>query len=90
EELWKQLGHKSDLSEASWPEADSSLLVDETVIIAIQVNGKMRGKIEVAKDQDKELVEKEALSQDNVIRALDGKAPKKVIVVPNRIVNIVA
>ncbi len=89
EELWLNLGHSTKLTETQWPEADPSLLVDETVTIAIQVNGKMRAKIDMAKDEEKTLVEEMALAQDNVIRALEGKSPKKVIVVPNRIVNIV-
>ncbi|WP_420548476.1 leucine--tRNA ligase [Curvivirga sp.] len=89
-ELWHALGHSDDLTDVAWPQAEKSMLVDESVTIAIQVNGKMRAKIDVAKDAANSLVEEAALAQDNVQRALDGKTPKKVIVVPNRIVNIVA
>jgi leucyl-tRNA synthetase len=64
--------------------------VSDSVTIAIQVNGKRRGEITMAKDADAAAVEAAALADDGVIRALDGKPPKKVIVVPNRIVNIVA
>ena len=90
EELWVQLGHENGLGSQPWPVADSSLIVDELVTIAIQVNGKMRGKIEVPADSDNSVVEEAALAVDNVQRSLDGKPPRKVIVVPNRIVNIVA
>ena len=73
-----------------WPEADSSLLVDNTVTIAVQVNGKRRGEIEVEKSADPGEIEKIALASPDVTSFLDGKIIKKVIVVPGRIVNIVA
>ena len=90
EELWQQLGHDNSLINQPWPVADASLIVDEMVTIGVQVNGKMRAKIEMPLDSDNSAVEETALAQDNVQRALDGKAPRKVIVVPNRIVNVVA
>ena len=90
EEIWAKLGHETLLVESSWPEADMTLVVDETVKIGVQVNGKLRGTIEVARDADKADVEAQALAEANVTRFLDGKTPKKVIVVPNRIVNVVA
>jgi leucyl-tRNA synthetase len=77
------------LIDAPWPEVDASLLVDSTVLIPVQVNGKKRAEITVAKDAPNDLVEREALSQDAVARMLEGKPPKKVVIVPNRIVNVV-
>jgi leucyl-tRNA synthetase len=90
EELWKQLGHKTPLVETAWPEADQTLLVDATVTVAVQVNGKLRATIVLPRDADKAEAEKAALADANVVRTLGGKPPKKVIVVPNKIVNIVA
>jgi len=89
-ELWAELGHDSVLCEVSWPAADKSLLVEDSVIVPIQINGKRRDQLEIPKDMDKGEVEKLALASEKVQAALDGKAPKKVIVVPNRIVNVVA
>lgn len=90
EELWHQLDHETKLTDQPWPEADKSLIVDDMVTIGVQVNGKLRATIELPRDIDKQEAEKVALAEENVIRALDGKEPRKVIVVPNRIVNVVA
>ena len=89
EELWQMLGGKGLVINAPWPVADEAMLVDDTVTLPIQVNGKRRAEISVPKDMDKAEVEKQALSTDAVIKALDGAQPKKVIVVPGRIVNVV-
>jgi leucyl-tRNA synthetase len=89
EEVWSMLGGEGLVINAAWPRADPALLVDEEVTMPIQVNGKRRAEISVAKDMPKEEVEKLALAQDAVVRALDGASPKKVIVVPGRIVNVV-
>ena len=89
EEVWSMLGGEGLVINASWPKADPALLVDDEVTMPIQVNGKRRAEISVAKDMPKEEVEKLALAQDAVVRALDGASPKKVIVVPGRIVNVV-
>jgi leucyl-tRNA synthetase len=89
EELWSLLGHEGLIATAPWPVADEAMLVDDTITMPIQVNGKRRAEISVPKDMDKAEVEKTALSNDAVVRALDGAAPKKVIVVPGRIVNVV-
>jgi len=89
EELWQMLGHEGLITAAAWPQADEALLVDETIVMPIQINGKRRAEISVPADMDKSEVEKTALAVDAVIRALDGAAPKKVIVVPGRIVNVV-
>ena len=89
EECWAALGHETPISSSPWPVADRSLIVENTVTLPIQVNGKRRGEIVVARDADAKAVEAAALADESVQRALDGKAPKKVIVVPGRIVNVV-
>ena len=91
EALWQELGRGDVLvADTAWPEADPAYLVDDLVTIAVQVNGKLKGTIELPKDCDKDNAEDAALSLDKVRSALDGKPPRKVIVVPNRIVNVVA
>ena len=90
EEMWEQLGHKTLVSEQAWPKADPAYLINDTVTIAVQVNGKLRATITLARDLPVPEVEAAALADEGVKRALDNKAPKKVIVVPNRIVNVVA
>jgi leucyl-tRNA synthetase len=90
ESCWEALGHKPFLAMEPWPKADPALLAADSVTIAVQVNGKLRGTISVPPGSAKEAVEKLALALDAVVRILNGKTPKKVIVVPNRIVNIVA
>jgi len=89
EELWQQLGYETLLAEQPWPKADPALLVDDSVTIAIQVNGKLRAKVTMPRDADEAALRQVAVEQDNVQRALGEKEPRKVIVVPNRIVNIV-
>jgi leucyl-tRNA synthetase len=89
EDLWSMLGQDGLVATAKWPVADPAMLVDDTITMPIQINGKRRAEIEVPKDMDKAEVEKAALSNDAVIRSLDGAQPKKVIVVPGRIVNVV-
>jgi leucyl-tRNA synthetase len=89
ESCWQALGHTRLVAETSWPKHDSALTVSNSVTLPIQVNGKRRGEITMAKDADAKTVEAAALADEGVIRALEGKTPKKVIVVPNRIVNIV-
>jgi len=89
EEIWALLGGEGLISQAPWPVADEAMLVEESVTMPIQINGKRRGEIDVPKDMDKAEVEKRALATEAVQRALDGAQPKKVIVVPGRIVNVV-
>ncbi|NRP13462.1 MULTISPECIES: leucine--tRNA ligase [unclassified Aliiroseovarius] len=89
EEVWSMLGGAGLVAQAAWPVADEAMLVSDSVTLPIQINGKRRAEISVPKDMDKAEVEKLALAEDAVVRALDGKAPKKVIVVPGRIVNVV-
>ncbi|MCK0070179.1 leucine--tRNA ligase [Kordiimonas laminariae] len=90
EEMWKELGHDSLVSEANWPKAIEEFTVDNTVKMAVQVNGKVRDTIEVAKDMPKDEVEAVALASEKVKNFIDDKTIRKVIVVPGRIVNIVA
>ena len=89
EDVWSMLGGEGLVTHAPWPVADESLLVDETVTLPIQINGKRRAEISVAKDLEKAEVEKLALANEAVQKALAGNAPKKLIVVPGRIVNVV-
>ncbi len=89
EEIWQLLGGEGLVATAPWPVADEAMLVDEMITLPIQVNGKRRAEISVAKNLEKAEVEKIALSTEAVQRALDGATPKKVIVVPGRIVNVV-
>jgi leucyl-tRNA synthetase len=89
EEIWHMLGGEGLVAEAPWPVADEAMLVEDTVTLPIQVNGKRRSEITVARDASKEEVEKTALADDAVAKALAGGVPKKVIVVPGRIVNVV-
>ena len=89
EEVWAMLGGTGLIANAPWPIADESLLIEDTVTMPIQINGKRRSEITVAKDMDKAEVEKLALADDAVVKALAGGQPKKLIVVPGRIVNVV-
>jgi leucyl-tRNA synthetase len=89
EDIWARLGQAGLITTADWPVADEAMLVSDTVTLPIQVNGKRRGEITVPADMPKEEVEKVALADQAVIRTLDGAAPKKIIVVPGRIVNVV-
>jgi leucyl-tRNA synthetase len=89
EECWAALGHSGMIVHAAWPKADPALVVSDMVTLAVQVNGKRRDEITVAKSASSAETEAAALALDSIVRALDGKTPKKVIVVPGRIVNIV-
>ncbi len=89
EELWQKLGHTEMLCHEPWPKADPALLVDETVTVAVQVNGKLRATVSLPRDASEAQAREVALAQPNVTTAMSGKPPRKVIVVPNRIINIV-
>ncbi|MBR3370730.1 MAG: leucine--tRNA ligase [Rhodobacteraceae bacterium] len=89
EEIWAHQGGAGLVAQAPWPQADPAMLVRDTVVLPIQINGKRRSEIAVSADASKEEVEKLALADDAVIKALAGSAPKKLIVVPGRIVNVV-
>ncbi|MEM7727745.1 MAG: leucine--tRNA ligase [Pseudomonadota bacterium] len=90
EECWEQLGGEGLCAAAPWPQLDTAMLVEDTLTLPVQVNGKRRGEISVPKDLPKDEVEALALAEPNVVRATDGLTVRKVIVVPGRIVNIVA
>ena len=90
EELWRRLGHDGSLAHGPFPVADGRYLVSETVEYPVQVNGKVRGHITVAADADTAEVQAAALADEKVLGFLAGAAPKKVIVVPGRLVNVVA
>lgn len=90
EEIWQVLGHNESISYAEWPKFDPEKLVESTVEIMVQVNGKLRGKFSAAKDAAKDELEKAAMADHHVQKFLEGKDVKKVIVIPNKIVNIVA
>ena len=89
EDIWHHQGGEGLCAAAPWPVADERLLKDDTVTLPIQINGKRRAEIDVPADMPKDEVEKIALATDAVVKALDGGSPKKVIVVPGRIVNVV-
>jgi len=89
-ELWKVLGRDGDIDYAAWPVADKAALVEDEKLIIVQVNGKLRAKMTVAADASKEAIEDAAKAQDNVIPFIEGKTIRKVIVVPGKLVNIVA
>jgi leucyl-tRNA synthetase len=90
EEAWQALGGEGLIADAPWPEADPALLVDDEVTIAVQVNGKLRDTLTAPKGTPREALEEMALASEKVVRSLEGKTPRKVIVVPDRLVNIVA
>ena len=87
-ELWEQLGHEGLVQNATWPVWDEALTVEDVITIAVQVNGKLRGEIQVGKDTDPEEIKAKALAHENVARFVTGE-PKKVIYVPGRLVSVV-
>ncbi len=89
EECWAVLGHETLVSQSPWPLVDRELIVSNEVTMPVQVNGRKRGDITVPRDADSKTVEAAALALDAVQRALDNRPPKKVVIVPNRIVNVV-
>jgi len=89
EEIWTAMGGTGLVAQAPWPAVDPAMLVDDTVTLPIQINGKRRDEVEVSADISKEELEKIVMANDSVQRALDGNALKKLIIVPGRIVNVV-
>ena len=81
--------HNTLLAEMPWPKADAELTIDETATVAVQVNGKLRATLSLPRDMAKDAAERAALADDNVQRAIAGKPLRKVIIVPNRIINVV-
>ncbi|THB67903.1 MAG: leucine--tRNA ligase, partial [Desulfovibrio sp.] len=90
EELWRDLGHSEPLSAASWPEYDEAALQTDQVTIVVQVNGKLRAKMDVPAQAAKDEIEKMALGEANVEKHIAGKTIRKVVVVPGKLVNVVA
>ena len=90
EQAWQDMGESGMIADAEWPEADPAMLIEDEVTIAIQVNGKLRDTLSAAKGAPKADLEALALGSDKIARQLDGATPKKIIVVPDRLVNIVA
>jgi leucyl-tRNA synthetase len=90
EDCWERLGYNTLLADQPWPEAEPALLVDDRITIAVQVNGKRRDELTIARTATKAEIEAAALQLESVARALEGKAVTRVIVVPQRIVNVVA
>ena len=90
EELWNKLGHEETISYEPWPDYDASKLVEDEVEIVVQVMGKVRAKLKVSQEASKEDLEKTALENNQVQEWLEGKTVRKVIVVPGKLVNIVA
>jgi leucyl-tRNA synthetase len=88
--LWQKMGNQNSIAEASWPQVDKSALIQSSIELVVQVNGKVRGKIQVAVDESKEEIEQIALNEPNALRFIEGNTVRKVIVVPGRLVNIVA
>jgi leucyl-tRNA synthetase len=89
EQCWQALGRDGLVSEASWPQIEPELLVEDTITLPVQVNGKKRGEVTVARDAQNPEIEAAVLALDTVKQALDGKPVRKIIVVPQRIVNVV-
>ena len=90
EEAWALRGSAGLIASADWPEVDPALLVDNEVTIAVQVNGKLRDTLLLPKGTDRAVLEAAALASDKIVRLLEGKAPRKIVVVPDRLVNLVA
>ena len=89
-ELWQQLGHSGSIIDAQWPTVDETALVQDSLTLVVQVNGKLRGQIEVSASATREEVEATARANENVVRFTEGLTIRKVIVVPGKLVNIVA
>lgn len=90
EEAWSAAGKPGLIADAPWPTVDAALLIEDEVTVAVQINGKLRDTLVLAKGLAREEIEAAALSSEKIVRILDGKPPRKVIVVPDRLVNIVA
>jgi leucyl-tRNA synthetase len=90
EECWLALGHKGFVAETAWPEVEPSLVQADTVLLPVQVNGKKRAELMISVDTPNAEVEKAALALEPIQRFLEGRPPRRVVVVPNRIVNVVA
>ena len=90
EELWEKLGEKESIHKQSWPKYDPNLAKEEMITLIIQINGKVRDKIEVETNISEDSAKETALSRDKIRGWLGDKKPKKVIFVPGKLINIVA
>jgi len=88
-QLWRELKPGTELSDQPWPKADDTAMIQDEMTLIVQVNGKLRGQITIAKNAGKEAIERAALSDGHVQKFIDGQTVKKIIVVPGRLVNIV-
>ena len=89
EELWEKLGHNETITYENWPQYDESKMIDDVIEVVVQVNGKVKTKLAIAKDSSKEELEIAALADDHIQKATEGKQIRKVIVIPGKLVNIV-
>ncbi|HEY6557393.1 MAG TPA: leucine--tRNA ligase [Polyangiaceae bacterium] len=89
EELWEKIGHQPSIADVPWPEFDPALCIDERVEIPVQVNGKVRGRVELARDASEEIAREAALQDENVQKFVEGKSVRKFVYVPGRIVNLI-
>ena len=89
EECWEAMGEPGFAAEAAWPELDPALLVEDEITLPVQINGKKRAEVTVPRDAGNTEIEKAVLSLDEVVRALEGRTPRKIVIVPLRIVNVV-
>ena len=90
EELWHRLGHQDSIAFAPWPQFDEAKLLVDTITLAVQVSGKMRGTIEVPADANQDTVIASAKADDKIAKFLEGKTIRREIYVPGRLVNLVA
>ncbi|UCD74408.1 MAG: class I tRNA ligase family protein, partial [Phycisphaerales bacterium] len=90
EELWSKLGHQPPVADAAWPDYDHSLLAEDTIELPVQILGKVRSRVNVPADADQKAVEEAALADERVRELLEGKTVRKVIIVPGKIINIIA
>jgi leucyl-tRNA synthetase len=89
EELWEVLGHEPSIANAEWPAWDEALCIDDVVEIAVQVNGKVRGRVSLARDADEAAARDAALADENVQKFIEDKSVRKVIYKPGRILNVI-
>jgi leucyl-tRNA synthetase len=89
EELWEKIGHQPSIADVAWPDFDPALCVDQRVEIAVQVNGKVRGRVELERDASEDVAREAALQDENVQKFVEGKSVRKFVYVPGRIVNLI-
>lgn len=89
EEIWVLLGREGLAAEAAWPTVDAALLVEDELVLPIQINGKKRAELTISATASESEIEAATLALDGVIKALEGRSPRKIVIVPKRIVNVV-